>query len=763
MEQKDYIVIKGAGENNLRGVDLKIPKNKLVVFTGLSGSGKSSLVFDTIAAESSRQLRETFPLYLRNRMPGYKRPKVDMIDGLQTSIVIDQRPFQGDIRSTVGTMIDAAPLLRLLFSRLASPRLDSSSAYSFNDPRGMCPVCGGIGRKVQFDMEKLLNKEKSLNEGAILFPGHQIDTYQWMMYANSGLVDPDKPLKDYTEKEWFDFLHGSGGVVEISNAKGKIWGSYNLKYEGFLDRITRLFLKRDVNTLNKTNQKIIHDFTSDIACPACHGARLNEAALESRLLGYNISEMGELEIGELANLLGQIKDPVGGPTAENLVRILKGVEELGLGYLNLNRPSKTLSGGETQRLKIVRHLGSALVGLTYIFDEPSAGLHPKDVERLNRLLLGLRDRGNTVLIVEHDKDVIRIADQVIDMGPKAGSGGGKVMFQGTYEELVESDTITARELGRVTDINRKPRRPAGFLTIENASLHNLKNVTVHIPKNALTVVSGIAGSGKSSLILGELVKRYPDAAHISQAPIGTSARSTPASYIGVMDEIRKLFAAANHVSASLFSYNSKGACPVCKGKGVVTTEMAFMDPVTVTCEACQGKRYNDEALSYLYKGKNILEALEMTIDEAVDFFEERKITSKLRTLQEVGMGYMTLGQPTDTLSGGECQRVKLAARLKTKNGIYLLDEPTTGLHAADTRLLMKLLNRIVDQGNTVIVVEHDPDVVKAADWIIDMGPGGGKNGGSVLFEGEPEKLLLIENSYTAKYLRAEQKRYAERR
>ncbi|MDY3619060.1 excinuclease ABC subunit UvrA [Agathobaculum sp.] len=756
---RDCIVITGAHENNLKNVSLRIPKNKLTVFTGISGSGKSSLVFDTIAVEATRQLQETFPLYLRNRMPHFEPPRVESIDQLTTAIVIDQRPFTGDFRSTVATMTDVAPLLRLLFSRCAEPQIGPSAAYSPNDPQGMCPACGGLGQTVQFDFDKLFDRSKSLNDGAIRFPGHQIGTYQWQLYANSGLFDPDKPLDQFTDAEWQDLLHGTGAIVEIKNTTGKVWNkSYNLTYEGFLDRITRLYLKRDLNAQSKTNQKIIHEFTHEQDCAACGGTRLNPAARGSRLCGKNIAELGDLEISDLIPLLETVQNPVGLPTARKILRVLRGIEDMGLGYLNLNRPARSLSGGEAQRLKMVRHLGSSLVGLTYIFDEPSAGLHPGDVDRLTRLLLGLRDRGNTVLVVEHNKDIIRIADEVVDLGPRAGAQGGTVLFQGSFPELLRQDSLTADNLKKRVPLNRSPRSASGFLTLQNARLHNLKNVSVHIPLHALTAVSGLAGSGKSSLVCGELLRQYPEAVHISQSPIGTTSRSTPATYVGVMDEIRRVFARENGVDAALFSFNSKGACPVCKGKGEIRTEMAFMDPVTVPCEVCHGTRYSEEALAYRYRGKNILEVLDLTIDEAVSFFDQPKIRSKLRTLCHVGMGYMTLGQPTTTLSGGECQRIKLASRLRDKNGVYVMDEPTTGLHGADVDLLMKLLRQLVDGGNTVVVVEHDLDVIRQADWVIDLGPGGGKHGGQVLFEGTPEKLLTCPDSITAQYLRRDLER-----
>ena len=571
--------------------------------------------------------------------------------------------------------------------------------------------------------------------------------------ANSGFLDPEKKLEDYSAQEWQDFLHGSGRIVDIHNTTGRVWGDYQLTYEGFLDRITRLYLKRDANALSKSGQRILRDFTERCVCPMCHGARLNAVALGSRLAGRNIAEMGELEVSELIPVLKTITNPVGVPLVCKIVRVLEGIENMGLGYLSLNRSSVTLSGGEAQRLRMVRHLGSSLTGLTYIFDEPTSGLHPKDAARLSDLLLRLRDRGNTVLVVEHNRQIIRIADQVIDLGPGAGRNGGQVLFQGTPGALLHADTPTAHSLRRRDRLNRAPRTLSGWLEIAHARLHNLKDVSVRIPQGVLTVVSGLAGSGKSSLACGELLRQHPDAVHISQAPIGTTSRSNPATYIGVMDEIRRLFARANGVEAARFSYNSKGACPACEGRGVIKTEMAFMDPVTIPCEACQGSRYSASTLRYLYQGKNILEVLSMTVDEAMEFFDTPKVWEKLRVLRAVGMGYLTLGQPTSTLSGGECQRMKLASHLNGQNGLYILDEPAVGLHGQDVARLLEVLDDLTRRGNTIVVIEHHLDVIAHADWVIDMGPEGGKRGGQVLFSGTPEQLLSVEHSATAEYLR----------
>lgn len=748
------IVIRGAKQNNLKGIDLTIPKEKLVVFTGVSGSGKSSVVFDTIAAEAVRQLRDTFPSYLRNRMPQYDAPDAEYIDFLSTAIVVGQKSVVTNARSTVGTLTDIAPLMRLLYSRCASPTAGTSNCYSFNDPQGMCTRCGGLGKVVTFDLSRIIDRDKSLSDGAIQFPGHQVGSCLWQVYANSGLYDPDKKMKDFTQKEWNDFLHGSGITVTIQNTTGKVWGnSYKQTYEGFQDRIERLYLQRDVGSSGQA-KRIITEFTKTETCPVCFGKRLNQRALNSKLQGYSIADLGQMEITDVIEILKGISDPVGKEMSKKILAQLQNLMDMGLGYLSLDRPSDSLSGGELQRLKLLKHLGSSLVGLIYIFDEPSIGLHPLDVDRLKRLLVRLRDRGNTVLVVEHNEAIIRIADHIVEMGPLAGNNGGQVVFQGSLPELLEADTLMAKYLKRKKTVKTQYRSPSGYLELHNAVLHNLKNVSVRIPMSCMTAVTGVAGAGKSSLICGELLRQHPEAVHIDQSPIGTSSRSTPATYTGIMDEIRKLMGKANHVSAQYFSYNSKGACPVCKGKGVVSTDMAFMDPVDIVCEACKGKRYSEQALSYLYRGKNVLQIMSMTVDEAADFFKDiPKIAKKLAQLQQVGMGYITLGQPTSTLSGGECQRIKLASNLKEHGKIYIMDEPTAGLHQYDIDILLGLFRKILDQGNTLIVVEHNLNVIKQADWIIDMGPGGGKEGGEILFQGTPQQLLECSYSHTARYLR----------
>lgn len=751
----DYISIHGARGNNLKHIDVEIPKGKLVVFAGISGSGKSTLVFDTIAAEAERQLRDTFPAYVRNRMPQREAPDVDNIDHLSTAIVINQRAWGGNIRSTVGTISDAAPLLRLLFSRCAQPCAGTSNAYSFNDPQGMCTACSGLGYVAEFDMGRILDTEKSLNEGAIRFPGHQPGACLWQVYANSGLYDPDKPLKDYSAKEWEDFLHGSGVTVTIHNTTGKVWGSsYQQTYEGFQDRIERLYLHRDLNSLSKANRGVVERYTIRKPCPICGGKRLNAATLGSKLLGYSIADLGGMEIADVLPILSRVENPAGTALASQIRKKLQDIADMGLGYLNLDRPSDSLSGGELQRLKMVRHLGSSLVDLMYIFDEPSAGLHPADVDRLMRLLLNLRNRGNTMLVVEHNEQIIRSADEVIELGPKAGKSGGEIVFQGSPAQLEQGCTLTAKGLREQIICKQTVRSAKEYLTIQHARLHNLKDISVRIPHGCMVCVTGVAGSGKSSLVCGELAAQYPDAVHVSQAPIGTSSRSTPATYTGIMDEIRRVMGKANGISPTMFSSNSKGACPVCKGKGVIRVDMAFMDAVELPCEACQGKRFSEQALSYRYHRKNILEILELTAEEAAVFFADNpRIADKLASLLAVGMGYITLGQPTSTLSGGECQRIKLASLLEKRNQLYLMDEPTTGLHNYDIGILLRLLNDLVDRGNTLVLAEHNPKVILQADWVIDLGPGGGRDGGEVVFEGTPSGLLECRQSVTACYLR----------
>lgn len=751
MEEKK-IVLRGLTENNLKNVSLSIPKGKLVVFTGVSGSGKSSIVFDTIAAEASRQLGEIFPLYVRSRMPHYEPPKAEYMAGLTPAIVIDQKPVSANERSTVGTMTDIAPLIRLLFSRCSTPSAGTSNYYSFNDPLGMCPECSGLGEKNVLDLDKLLDKEKSLNGGAIRFKPFAKGNWQWNIYAKSGLFDLDKPLADYSEKEWEDFLHGSGFGVIVSGAD-TVYANTPVQYEGIENRFYRLYLNRDITKLGKGNQDSVMAMISRTPCPACQGHRLHSAALDSRIDGYGIADYCSMEIDDLIPVAERISHPLAASILPMLLSGLRTVSELGLGYLHLNRTSNTLSGGEAQRLKMVRHLGSSLSDMTYILDEPSVGLHPHDVMHLREMLLKLRDKGNSVLVVEHDRDIIEIADEVIDMGPGPGTSGGNVLFQGTVSELISSETLTGIQMRRKISLNKTFRTPSGWYPVKNANRHNLKNLSVSFPAGVLCAVTGVAGSGKSTLIKECFMKQYPEAVYVDQSGVGTNVRSTPATYVGVMDDIRKMFAVENGVKPGMFSFNSEGACPVCKGTGEILPDMAFADPIAIRCEACDGRRYNQKALEYRLEGKNILDVLSMTVDEAVQFFEKSKFVRKLKTLRETGLGYLTLGQSTSTLSGGECQRMKLASELHREGKIYILDEPTTGLHMADTEKLLGLLEQLVDRGNTVIVIEHNMEVIARSDWVIDLGPGAGKNGGELIFTGTSKELTGCRRSVTASELR----------
>ena len=750
MDDNDSIVITGAREHNLRNVSLRVPKNRIVVFTGVSGSGKSSLVFDTIAVESQRQLNETFPMFVRNRMPKHERPDADAIENLSTAIVVDQRPIGGNSRSTVGTMTDIHPLLRVLFSRHGTPSAGASNHYSFNDPHGMCPTCDGLGRTVRMDLDALVDEDLSIGEGAIRHPGFAVGGWQWQLYAHHSLYPSDVPIRDFTARQRELFLHGTAAKVEIVNSNGV----HHIDYEGFVDRFNRLYVNRDTSTMTERNRELIARFTREGTCPECAGARLNAAARSSLIDGLSLSDHAAMEIGDLVGVLGAISDPLARKVAVPAAVALERIVAIGLGYLHLDRPTSTVSGGEGQRLKMIRHLGSSLTGVTYVFDEPSVGLHPRDVVRLNDLLTRLRDKGNTVLVVEHDPDVIAIADHVVDVGPGAGVHGGSIVFEGTYDALRAADSPTGRALRELTALKPRFRTPTGALRVRGANTHNLRDVDVDIPTGVLTAVTGVAGSGKSTLISDVLVGAHPEAIVVDQSGVGRSSRSTPASYVGVLDTVRKSFAKANGVGAGLFSFNSTGACPECEGRGVIRTDMAFMDPVTTRCEACEGRRFRADVLEYTLRGKSIVDVLALTAEEAVDWFTEPDPRGRVAALAEVGLGYLTLGQPLSSLSGGELQRIKLAGELHKSGSVYVLDEPTTGLHMSDVDTLVTLLDRLVDAGNTVVVVEHNLDVVKRADHVIDLGPGGGKHGGTVVFEGTPAELVKAEESATGDFLRA---------
>ena len=746
MSDQSHIIIKGLRQNNLKNISLEVPKGKIVVFTGVSGSGKSSIVFDTIAAESQRQMNETYTAFIRGRLPKYEKPKVDSIDNLSPSVIIDQSRLGGNARSTVGTISDMYSALRLLFSRIGTPHVGTASYFSFNDPNGMCKECSGIGKVMKIDAESRIDPEKSWNEGMADLPAFHVGNWYWKKYANSGVIPLDKKYKDYTEKEKNILLYGDYDKTGKKDSE---------KIEGIAVYLDRTLIKRDSSELKEPSLKKLESLVKEEICPVCGGKRLNEVTLSCRVAGYNIYEMCEMEFVKLREVLLGIDDKRAATIVEELVASLDRMIDIGLPYLNMNRESATLSGGQAQRLKLVRYMGSSLTGMTYIFDEPSTGMHPRDVHRMSRLLKSLRDKGNTVLVVEHDKDIISIADEVVDVGPLAGKNGGRILFQGSYEQLLVSGTLTGDALKALVYVKDNPRIPKEFLPVMNANIHNLKNVSVDIPLHVLTVVTGVAGSGKSSLIRDVFAKTYEDqVVLVDQSPITATGRSTPATFLGFFDDVRKLMAAENGVDAALFSFNSKGACPVCKGKGVIVTELVFMDPVTTVCEACGGKRYSEEALSYRYHGKNIDEILEMSAEEALEFFaDNRKISKVLKAMVEVGLPYLSLGQPLATLSGGERQRIKLAKHLDKKGNIYVLDEPTTGLHASDVKNIMKLLESLVDRGNTVIVIEHNTDVMKQADYIIDVGPDGGTLGGEIVFTGTPKEMIEKGETITARYLK----------
>jgi excinuclease UvrABC ATPase subunit len=745
---KEYIHVIGAREKNLKNIDVKIPKKKITVFTGVSGSGKSSLVFDTIAAESQRQLNETYSSFIRHRLPHYGQPNVDAIRNLSVAIIIDQKRIGGNARSTVGTITDIYALLRLLFSRIGEPFIGYSDVFSFNNPSGMCPRCDGLGKIDTISMERLLDRNKSLNEGAILFPTFEPGGWRLKRYIHSGFFDNDKKIKDFTEQELDLLLYKTDIKVTTSDPQ---WPKTSL-YEGLIPRIERSFLKKSEGESTKYKKEIIRIVHKE-TCPLCHGSRLNQTALQCKINNKTIADCVEMQIIDLLDFLRTINTPKAATMVTAITNRLEHLVSIGLGYLSLNRETSTLSGGESQRIKMVRQLGSSLTDITYIFDEPSIGLHPHDVNKINALLKLLCDKGNTILIVEHDSDVIKIADYIIDIGPKAGTNGGKIMYQGTLEGLASSDTLTGKYLCNQTQLRKDIRPHIEWLSLKDAHLHNLKNINVNIPKGVMTVVTGVAGSGKSTLINQVLPKVYPNTIFIDQKPLQTSKRSNIATFTGIFDVIRTLFAKANHVQPALFSFNSQGACPNCKGLGVTYTDLAFMDTLVTMCEVCQGNRFIDEVLSYKLRDKNISEILKMTVDEALEFFYEKEISAILKRLADVGITYITLGQPLNTLSGGELQRVKLAAELESHGKIYVLDEPTTGLHMSDISQLLKILNHLVEQGSTVIVIEHNLDVISQADWVIDLGPLAGQDGGNVMFEGLTKDLINCTSSITGQYLK----------
>ena len=743
---QDKIIIRGLTQNNLKNISLEIPKGKIVVFTGVSGSGKSSIVFDTIAAESQRQMNETYTAFMRGRLPKYEKPRVERIENLSPSVIVDQSRLGGNARSTVGTISDMYAALRLLYSRIGEPYVGTASYFSFNDPNGMCPACSGIGKVMTVDVEGRIDPEKTWNEGMADLPSFHVGNWYWKQYAEAGIFPLDKKWKDFTETERNRLLYGADTPDGPRLHK---------KVDGVSHYLHRMLINRDTSQLKEASVKRLMYLVEEKPCPVCRGRRLNVKSLACKVAGYSIDEMCAMEFTELVRVLGTITDPRAKTIVDALTASLTRMIDIGLPYLSMDRESSTLSGGEAQRLKLVRYMGSALTGMTYIFDEPSTGMHPRDVYRMTGLLRSLRDKGNTVLVVEHDRDVISIADEVIDVGPLAGKNGGEILFQGSYEALLLSGTRTGEAMKHIVPLKEDLRTPKGFLPVRNACVHNLKNVSVDIPLDVLTVVTGVAGSGKSSLIRDVFAKQYDDrVVLVDQSPVTATGRSTPATFLGFFDEIRRVMAAENGVDASLFSFNSKGGCPVCGGRGSIVTELVFMDPVTTVCESCEGKRYSKEALACRYRGKNIVEILEMSAEDAYAFFKDnKKLRKALGAMLEVGLPYLSLGQPLSTLSGGERQRVKLAKYLDKKGNIYVLDEPTTGLHASDVEKVMELLDGLVDRGNTVIVIEHNLDVMKRADWLIDVGPDGGTAGGEVVFAGTPKEMAERAHTITAEYLR----------
>ncbi len=741
---QEYIEIRGARENNLKSVSLRIPKRKITIFTGVSGSGKSSIVFDTIANESQRLLSENFSMFLRNFMPRYPQPDADALENLSMAVVVDQKRLGGGSHSTVGTVTDITTILRLLFSRVGMPHIGNANMFSFNDLAGRCPECEGLGRKVGPIADKMLDMSKSLNEGAIVVP-----MFGTHIYQASGFFDNDKKLSEYTPKEMDLLLYGK-------DLKFKMQGTTtNLSYLGLMEKFAEAYIRRDFKTRPERTRKAIEPYLALGPCLLCHGARLSQAVLGCKISGYNIAQLSSMEVSELITVIKAIKkDSVAAGVLKTVTARLQNIIDIGLGYLSLDRETDTLSGGESARVKLVKHLNGSLVDVTYIFDEPSVGLHPHDVHLLNELLQKLRDKGNTILVVEHDPDVIKIGDHIVDLGPHAGTHGGEIVFEGSFADLLHADTLTGKYLTRRLPIKESFRSPTGQLPIKHAKVNNLQNINVDIPSGVLTVVTGVAGSGKSSLINEAFLTAHPDAIVVDQSPVGASTRSNPATYTGVMDDVRKAFATANKVNAALFSFNSKGACEHCQGLGVVYVDLTFLESVKLPCEVCEGRRFKDEVLAYKLSGKSISDVLEMTVDQALEFFDNKEVRPKLQAMSDVGLGYIRLGQPLSTLSGGECQRIKLASELHKKGSIYVMDEPTTSLHMSDIEHLLTIFNRLVDTGNTVVVIEHNQDVIRNADWVIDMGPEGGSKGGTVVFEGTPKQLLKAKDSLTGKYLRA---------
>ena len=746
----DVIRVRGARQNSLQDIDVDVPKHQLVVVTGVSGSGKSSLVFDTIAAESARQLNETFSAFAQGRLPSYAHPDVDLLENLSAVIVVDQQRLSGGPRSTVGTISDIGARLRLLFSRIGEPAAGYSNAYSFNDPAGMCPNCQGLGIAASVVESELVDDDRSLNEGAITFPKFNPGTWLWKAYAKSGFFDPDMKIRDYTPEQRELFLYAPAG--EHTPPAGM--DAVGTAYEGLVTRFNRIYLQREPDSFKGAQREAFERIVSRGPCPECHGSRLAAPARASLINGKSIADLNAMQISDLAEHVAKIDGDAVAPLVANLRVHLERMMTLGLGYLSLDRTTSTLSGGEAQRIKMVRHLGSALADMLYVFDEPTVGLHPRDVTALGQMLLALRDRGNTVLVIEHDPDIMAIADHMIDLGPGAGTAGGQITYQGDYDGLTQAGTPTGHGLREHRRATRTRREPDGWISIDDATTNNLQHVTTRIPRGVMTTVTGVAGSGKSSLILGNLPAVEPDAIVIDQRPIRGSRRSNPATYTGLLNLIRDVFAKTTGAPAGLFTPNSTGGCPACEGNGVIYTDLAFMEGVITRCEVCEGRRFTPQAQEHHVAGKNIADVFEMSVTDAIDYFTQPAIGRILSRLHDVGLDYLTLGQTLTSLSGGERQRLKLATELSTPGRTIILDEPTTGLHIADISRLIGLLDRLIDAGSTLVVIEHNLDIIAAADWIIDIGPEAGHDGGQVVYEDTPDQMITDGGTHTAEHLRA---------
>ncbi len=749
--EKDEIILRGLRENNLKNIDLNIKKGKITAFTGLSGSGKSSVAFDTLARESRRQMTLNYPLYVRNQMPRYERPRADLMQNLSPVIVVEQRQVTASSRSTISSYMDIDPLIRLLFSRIGFPQIGSATDFTRMSNFGQCPECDGFGRIVQPNIDKLVDFNKSLRDYAIQFKPLSPSGWQgrWMMTC--GLFDPDKPIKDYDKKTYDLFIYGPPGGGTVDAPFHTKDGPQNAQWDGLMPRFTRLYINRDISNLKEVTEKDVLELSDHAICPLCSGSGLNPKVLESKINKLNILDYRNLELQKLIIELENLNDPIGQSIANQITPSIEQLINMGLGYLNLSRKMSSLSGGEAQRVKIAKHLGSSLNNMTYIFDEPSAGLHPEEVKMLINILNTIKKQFNTVILIEHDLSLISSADEIIEMGPGAGIHGGEIIYQGKPEGL-KSISNASTDIDYSLEINNSPRQAENVFEIKNANNNNLKNIDISIPKNILVSICGVSGSGKSSLMLESFKEKYPETISVSQDAIGISSRSTLATYMDIMDSIRRIFARETDGDIGLFSFNSIGACPICKGKGLTQPDVAFADPVTIRCEACDGSRYSDKARSYYYKGKNIVDVLNFTVYEALEYFTNESIIRKVSSLKDVGLDYLTLGQTTSSLSGGELQRLKLASHLKEKGKTYLLDEPSLGLHMKDNKVLLKVFQQLVDKGNSVIIIEHDLNFIAESDWVIEMGPEGGEAGGYVIFEGRPLDMLEADTP-TSKWLK----------